>query len=86
MVAQGLRKLALMSLEVQKASFVSNLTPIPAPTLAQIVSICFSQVSLSSRLTPRHVYVPVLGTGILLIKIGLLEIFGLGRVNLKPIL
>jgi hypothetical protein len=47
------------------------IAPIPAPTLEQIESICLSQDNLSSIVTPRHEYLLILGTSLLLIKIGL---------------
>ena len=40
-----------------------------APTLEQIESICFSQDNLPSMVTSTHVYLLVVGTGTLLIKI-----------------
>lgn len=41
-------------------------------SLEQIDSICFYQYNLSSMLTPRHEYLLVLDTCLLIIKIGIL--------------
>ena len=57
----------------QKIHLTRLIAPIPALTLEQIESMCFSQDSLSSIVTQRHVYLLILGIGTLLIKMGLLD-------------
>ena len=56
---------------VETKGLILLITPIPAPTFAQILSICFAQVNLSSSSTPKHVQLYALGTGTLLNKIGI---------------